>query len=125
GSCDGMADVQPTNGTPPFSFSWTGPGSPYPNNDTITGLCPGNYSVTITDAANATYTENFVINEPTQVTVNAGFTNPTCYQGVNGSANSVGQGGTGPITYSWMPGNLSGQNISNLASGTYTVTATD
>ena len=33
--------------------------------------------------------------------------------------------GTAPFTYNWTPGNLSGQNISNVAPGTYAVFLTD
>ena len=43
----------------------------------------------------------------------------------NGTATATVSNGTGTITYTWNPGNLTGQTINNLSVGTYTVTATD
>lgn len=43
----------------------------------------------------------------------------------NGAANITAQGAIDPVTYTWMPGNLSGASQTNLSPGTYTVTITD
>lgn len=42
-----------------------------------------------------------------------------------GTATASASGGTAPYTYTWQPGNLSGQTINNLAPGSYTVSVTD
>lgn len=56
GTNNGLAWVSASGGTPPFTYSWTPTGS----GDTINGLSPGNYSVTVADAnqciANASVT---------------------------------------------------------------------
>jgi large repetitive protein len=52
-------------------------------------------------------------------------TSVSCFGGSNGTASSSATGGTFPYNYSWLPGTISGQNISNLPDGTYTITATD
>lgn len=51
-------------------------------------------------------------------------TNATC-NGGSGSASLATNGGTGPYTYLWMPGNLSGDAQSGLSAGVYTVSITD
>lgn len=61
GVCDGVANVEVSGGTTPYSFIWN-------NGDTLsslTGLCAGNYSVTITDANSNSVIANVTINEPT------------------------------------------------------------
>ncbi len=52
-------------------------------------------------------------------------TNVSCFGANNGSATVNVTGGTGPYTYSWQPGNLTGATRNNLAPGTYTIVATD
>lgn len=47
----------------------------------------------------------------------------TC--GSLGSATVNTSGGVGPFTYSWLPTNQSGQNVSGLFPGTYSVTVSD
>ncbi|MBW8048907.1 MAG: T9SS type A sorting domain-containing protein [Cytophagales bacterium] len=51
---DGTAWVSLTTGTGPFNYAWS-PGV-HPDNDTIAGLVPGTYCVTVTDANNCTFT---------------------------------------------------------------------
>ncbi|WP_227477888.1 PKD domain-containing protein, partial [Winogradskyella immobilis] len=58
-SCGATASVSVNGGTPPFVFSWSN--GFYGNH--IKGLCPGDFSVTITDANGCATTENFTIVE--------------------------------------------------------------
>lgn len=58
----------------------------------------------------------------TAATVTIASTNPSCTSN-NGSATANASGGTTPYTYLWSNGG-STQTISNLGSGTYTVTVT-
>ncbi len=48
-------------------------------------------------------------------------TNVTCNGGSDGSATVDATGGTGPYTYSWMPGSLSGPTQTGLTAGTYVI----
>ncbi|MBW8048910.1 MAG: PKD domain-containing protein [Cytophagales bacterium] len=50
---DGTAWISLTTGTGPFNYAWL-PGA-FPDNDTIIGLSPGIYCVTVTDANNCTF----------------------------------------------------------------------
>ena len=62
---------------------------------------------------------------PTITVSLSGISNVTCYGQSDGEATASATGGTAPYTYSWMPGNLTGASQTNLAAGTYTITATD
>ena len=48
--CNGYAQALPTGGTPGYTYQW----SNYHTTQTITGLCKGAYSVTVTDANGCT-----------------------------------------------------------------------
>lgn len=52
-------------------------------------------------------------------------TNVSCFGQSTGSATVSAAGGTGPYTYTWLPGNLNGASQSALAAGTYTINITD
>jgi hypothetical protein len=60
---DGVITLTPTNGTAPYTFEWTGPGSPaYTSTDqSPTGLEPGPYNVVITDANGCTGTNSVTV----------------------------------------------------------------
>lgn len=47
--CNGTASAAPSGGVPPYTYSWST--TPLQTTQTITGLCAGNYTVTITDSA--------------------------------------------------------------------------
>ncbi|MFY9309661.1 MAG: T9SS type A sorting domain-containing protein [Bacteroidia bacterium] len=59
-ACDGTAYVEVYGGTPPYSYQFS-TGS---TDSTASGLCPGSYIVTVTDAASNTYSTTFVIGYP-------------------------------------------------------------
>jgi hypothetical protein len=58
-------------------------------------------------------------------TTTSSSTNPTCYNGTNGTATAI-PNGVGPYTYSWNSSPIQTTQTSiNLPAGTYTVTVTD
>jgi hypothetical protein len=57
--CNGTAVATPSGGNAPFSYVWSPSGG---NSDTATGLCPGSYSVLITDANGDTASTSVLIN---------------------------------------------------------------
>lgn len=59
GDGNGTSDVVATGGTAPYNYSWT----TGDNTASITGVEPGNYSVTVTDANSCTETGSFTVND--------------------------------------------------------------
>ncbi|MCB0636547.1 MAG: SprB repeat-containing protein, partial [Lewinella sp.] len=119
---DGELHLSVTNGQPPFTYAWghdTGLTSA-----TATGLVPGDYSVTVTDAmgCSATLTRTIVTNEllANLVTDNP----PGCSLSDNGSLTVAASGGNPPYAYFWSTGAGGGQ-LTGLATGTYAVTVID
>lgn len=91
---------------------------------TISGLSPGDYSVTVTSADGCTATKTGTITEPDVLSGNIASTNILCFGEMTGSATATAQGGTAPYFFAWSNGQ-SGQNTANLSAGNYTVTITD
>lgn len=121
GACDGEATVNILGGLAPFTYSWNT--SPTQTTSTITGLCPGIYGVTVTDANGCTSSANTAINQPNPILVDVSTTDENCGNG-NGSATASADLGNSPYTYTWSTGDT-GDNISGLSAGTHNVVAVD
>jgi len=120
GGSDGSATVTTTNGTPPITYLWSD-GTVGPS---ISGLAAGNYTVTATDGNGNTGSHTVIISQPNILQPNITSVNETSAAANNGSATSAPSGGTPPFSYAWNTGETTA-TISNLDSGTYTVTVTD
>ena len=120
GGNNGSATVGVTNGTAPFTYTW----SNSVTGATAANLSAGTYGVTATDAAGETGTLNIVISQPTSLKANLSSTNESSSSANNGSAASQPSGGTPPYSYSWSNGATSA-TLNNLDSGSYAVTVTD
>lgn len=123
--CNGQTtsiSVTPSGGTPPYlSYSWSN-GIGTQSNPNIPA---GTYNVTITDSKTCTGTiSNFPVTQPAVLSVSPSQNNVACKGGSNGSINLVVTGGTGIKTFAWSNGATT-QNLSGLATGTYSVTVTD
>lgn len=121
GANDGSATANATGGTSPYTYSWASGQT----TQTINNLSPGQYAVTITDAAGCSDVEIVTITQPTQLGGSITVVDESC-GGANGSLTANPAGGNGPYTYSWntTPSQTT-QTISNLSAGIYTVTVTD
>ena len=115
----GTATATAAGATGQVFYMWSNGGT----TQTITGLATGTYFVTVVDnASGCTATTNAFISQPTEVTATANGTNAGCSS--PGSAEANASGGTSPYTFVWSNGET-GQSITGLSGGTYTVTATD
>jgi gliding motility-associated-like protein len=122
GACDGTGTSTPTGGTPGYTYSWAASGG---TGSTTTPLCPGNYTVTVTDLNGCTATGTAVITQPTQLNNGVTQTDVLCNGQCNGIANATPSGGVGPYTYLWMPGAITTPSVGGLCAGSYTLTVTD
>lgn len=122
GVCDGQATCNVINGTAPYTYLW----STTAVTPTITGLCPGNYSCTVTDANGNTSTANVAIGAGAGINVNTSITGTVCNDN-SGTATATPTTGTGPYSYQWdaAAGNQVTQTALNLSPGNYNVTVTD
>ena len=118
GANNGSITAQ-SDGQPPFSYQW----SSGQTTQTITGLTPGNYTVTVTDGSGCQASGTFQVNEPPLLTASVNVVDATCNTS-NGSASTSVAGGTPPYIYQWSNGS-SGSSISGVPGGAYSVTITD
>lgn len=121
GGSDGNITMNPTGGTPPYSFNWdNGLGT----NIAINDLTAGDYTVTITDDNGCTIVRTNTVTEPPVLTVSGVVTDVTIFGEATGSIDITAAGGTPAYTYLWSNGATT-EDISNLTAGTYDVTVTD
>ena len=128
GLCDGSIDITVNGGTPSYSYLWVGPNGFSSNNEDISNLCSGTYYLTITDANNCTYENSYAILSPSEINISfTNITEPLCAGQCNGSISISVNGGTPDYTYIWNGPSCpcTGTNITNLCSGTYTITVID
>lgn len=121
--CNGTGTATPSGGTAPYFYVWNDPSAQ--TTQTATGLCPGNYDVTITDMNGCATNDNVSINEPTTIVANEVVSEANC--GVcDGSITLTPSGGTGSYTYDWLSiGGFTNPSVNALCAGTYTVEITD
>jgi gliding motility-associated-like protein len=122
----GTASVTVSGGTPPYSTpQWNT--NPVQNGNSISNLVPGNYTVQVSDATGCTITKTVTVNNTTP-NIHADFTTEqsTCHS-PNGSITTTAvNGGTAPYSYSWnTTPPATTLSLSNIPSGTYSLTITD
>ncbi|HWB65199.1 MAG TPA: SprB repeat-containing protein, partial [Chitinophagales bacterium] len=120
GQCNGSATANAASGTGNYTYLWSNNGT----TQTIDGLCAGSYTVTITDIGTSqTASATTSISPVNNININTNPVSTSCGNN-NGSVTANVTGGNGTFAYLWS-NNGTTQTISNLAPGTYTVTATD
>ncbi|WP_173021577.1 SdrD B-like domain-containing protein [Lewinella sp. W8] len=120
-SNDGSLTATTTGGTPPFTFAWSNGGS----GPMISGLAPGTYGVTLTDARGCTATATGTVGAPPALTGSIFGDETVCPGEADAFLRIAPSGGTPPYSYNWEPGAFTGQGIGPLPAGTYSVTVTD
>lgn len=113
-----------TGSSSPYTYSWNT--TPVQTGATATGLAPGSYTCTITDAGGCTSTYTGTVPLNNNATLTATATPAAVCPG--GQVTLTASVTSGPLTnFTWTPGNLSGQSVTVTpsASGTYTVTGTN
>ena len=127
GESIGSIDLSPANGTPPYTFSWTGPFSFVASTEDINNLSAGVYNLTITDFAGCSKDTSIIISEPSPIAIALNSTNATCSSS-DGDLVATVSGGTPTYSYDWQSGGVSLSNtntLSNVGAGTYLLSVTD
>jgi hypothetical protein len=123
GDCNGFIDITVTGGTAPYTYVWSDPAGSTTQN--VSGLCAGDYYVTITDAHMCTLVDSWTVGEPGEVSWEGSTTNVTCNGLSNGTITTIFTlGGTPPYTYAWSNGATTA-DLTGLPAGTYYLTVTD
>lgn len=134
GIADGAIDATVQGGFPPYTFTWSGPDGYNASVEDITGLAPGTYLLSITDATGCRADVPFVVGQPGTFTVAAaattfpGGTEISCLGAADGSVILTVNGGSAPFSALWNgPDGFTSTatELTGLAAGTYSVTVTD
>jgi len=122
GELDGELILNISGGAGGYIVEWTEGHT----EEHITGLHPGNYTATITDANGCTKIINanvdFFGNAEASITEIQGI---TCNGYTTGILQANMEIGTSPFTYQWSVAGQTSQELSNVGAGIYTVTITD
>jgi len=123
GLANGQAIVGATGGVGAYTYSWST--NPIQNTQSITGLSPGTYIATVTDASNCTSMSSVVITEPLPLTLSTAGLPATCFGTATGQGIVIPSGGTTSYSYQWLPNGGTGASANGLSAGTYSITVTD
>ncbi|MBO7567643.1 MAG: SprB repeat-containing protein [Bacteroidales bacterium] len=121
GSTTGSIELEVSGGTPGYKFEW----SNGEDSKAISGLKPGNYYVTITDANNCGTKQTYTVTAPASILkFTADVTDISCKGGSNGAIKIEAMGGIPP--YSLTINNKNKPFVNeNLKAGSYNVQVTD
>ncbi len=118
GLCDGTAEVTFPDPGAVSGYLWSGGET----TALVQGLCPGTYTVTVTDTTGCTSITSITIGSPPQITATANIVEPSCFGDSDGQICVVP--GVSPATFLWAGGDTSAC-LNNVGAGTYMVTVTD
>ncbi len=134
----GKITVTVVNGTPNYTYNWSGTSSGTGNSASpsfmIQNLQPGTYNLTVKDGNDCMAMATVVVTQAQNITATATSTPATCNGGQNGTITVDVAGGTPNYNYNWTNGTNSGSGgpingepftITALAAGNYSVTVTN
>ena len=121
GDASGSIDIAVFDATPPYTVSWSNGAI----TEDLTGLSAGSYTVTILDANQCQLQQTITVGNQsgTLAVTSNNISNENCGS-ADGTIDIIVSGGTSPYAFVWSNGATT-EDVSNLSSGTYTVTITD
>ncbi|MFN3875086.1 MAG: gliding motility-associated C-terminal domain-containing protein [Flavobacteriales bacterium] len=129
GACDGSIATAATGGIGSLAYTWDPVPSNGQGNASATGLCPGSYSLIITDGAGCSEQFGYGITEPAALSIATDqVVAASCATASDGAISVTTSGGTPPYAFDWDgPNGFDAQteDIANIAPGSYTLTVTD
>lgn len=121
GECDGVLQAGLAHQNTGSTMVWSTGSS----NSRIENLCPGDYSITVTDPNGCTANETFTVSEPDTLGLVIDTIVPViCYDDIENKVAVHATGGTSPYLYFWPDGTRS-DTIKNISSGIHSVTVVD
>jgi len=121
GNCNGEINISVNGGTSPYAYNWSN-GS---TSQDITGLCAGQYSVTVTDGNGCTTTASATVDEASPLNIDVvSKQNVSCNANADGEIDITVTGGTPSYNYNWSNSSTT-EDVTGLSPGTYSVTVTD
>ncbi len=122
----GAIDLTVSQGTPGYTYSWTGGAT----TQDISGKPTGTYTVTVTDAASCSATISATIGNAPTLTLTTLVLDASCNGNMDGEVSLDVTGGVPGYTYDWSNDGAENpdndpQDLVGLSPGTYTVTVTD
>lgn len=138
GGSTGEVTITVTGGTVNYTYDWTESGNlistatDATGTNTVTGLSALTYDVMVTDANGCTATDQYMLTEPTSISLTMGSAASSCGNN-DGQVSVTASGGTDGITYtySWidftsgLPVGSGNATETGVPAGTYEVTVTD
>ena len=129
GDGDGSITITVNGGVLPYLFDWTGPGGFTSTNQDISNLDGGIYVLTLTDANNCVFNQNYTVNEPAPITFTPTITDVLCFGDATGEITVVVNGGNGGYIYDWRDAAntqiSTTDQITNVVAGDYTLIVID
>jgi gliding motility-associated-like protein len=122
GSSNGTIQLSTSGSVPPYNYSWS-PG--VSTGSSASGLNPGTYTITVSDANGCTVIKTVVIPASANPVLSiTNHTNVNCNGASTGSTGVLVNGGLSPYSYNWSGGQTTA-SLNAVPAGTYTVTVTD
>ncbi len=124
GDSSGEITMGANGGTKPYKYAFEN--DTFSFNNSFKKKIIGTYSVHLKDANGCIYDTTVTITQPPILKMNIGVSHVSCFNGNNGSLNTIGVGGKSPYTYRVNIGAfLSATSHPNLTAGNYNITVLD
>jgi gliding motility-associated-like protein len=120
GGNTGSITLNTTGGASPYTYAWADGA----NTANKSAIAEGTYAVTVTGSNGCVANYTTTLTRSSAVTLTETHNNITCNAANNANIDVTISGGAAPYFYHWNNGSIS-QNLTMVAAGAYTVTASD
>ena len=130
GVADGFIIAQVSGGSPGYSITWLdaskNPLLPSQTGDTAKNLASGVYHYEVIDSKGCSRIVQTILNDKNAPIVTLDSLNDvSCYGVCDGDIYISAIGGTGTLSYNWMPGSISTPDLTNSCADEYTLQVSD
>ncbi|MBL7902390.1 MAG: gliding motility-associated C-terminal domain-containing protein [Bacteroidia bacterium] len=126
GIATGTAGISVNNGSGNYTYNWSGSAL---TTATVNALAAGGHTVTVNDLTNnCSFSTSFSLAQPPALSLNITAGSATACVNTNISLSANATGGTGPYTYTWLPGAVGASAVATQSNGgtySYSVNALD